>query len=204
MPEREITPTQSAFLDLKEERAGMREGYGFLDEKRLVLASEILEELRGYEMETTGFRDAYARASETLQAAVTRHGLEGLTLYPDAQTTGANLHIESRSVLGVTVQKAVCETGEHRPSFPPVDASSEAEQCRDAFLDLLPRAARLGVLHGNLERLRLEYTRTARRARALEDVLLPEIDETLRVIAASLEESEREEAIRVRQIHRAG
>ena len=52
--------------------------------------------------------------------------------------------------------------------------------------------------------LRLEYRRTARRTRALEDVLLPEIDETLRVIAASLEESEREEAIRVRQIHRAG
>ena len=202
MTEREITPTQSAFLDLKEERAGMREGYGFLDEKRLILASEILEELHGYEEEMAGFRDAYTKAAEALQAAVVRHGLEGLEFYPKAQTIGAKLHIESRSVLGVTVQQGACEVAEHKPLIPPVDASPEAEQCRDAFLDLIPRAARLAVLSGNLERLRLEYTRTARRARALEDVLLPEIDETLRVIAASLEELEREEAMRVRHMRR--
>lgn len=204
MSEREITPTQSAFLDLKEERAGMREGYGFLDEKRLILASELLVELRSYETEMRGFRDAYARAAEALQAAVVRHGFEGVALYPESRTIGAELRIESRSVLGVAVHRAACETGDHKPSFPPVDASVEAEQCRDAFLDLIPRAARLAALSGNLERLRLEYTRTARRARALEDVLLPEIDETLRVIAVSLEELEREETIRVRQIHRAG
>ena len=33
-------PTQSAFLELKEERVGMQEGYRFLDEKRLILAAE--------------------------------------------------------------------------------------------------------------------------------------------------------------------
>ena len=32
---------------------------------------------------------------------------------------------------------------------------------------------------GNLERLRLEYRRTERRTRALEDVLMPEIDLTI-------------------------
>lgn len=202
MPQHEIPPTHSAFLELKEERTGMREGYGFLDEKRLILASEILEELQGYEQEMADFRDAYAKAAEALQAAVARHGLEGLELYPKAQTTGAKLHIESRSVLGVTVQQAACDTLEQTPPVPPLNASPEAEQCRAAFLDLIPRAGRLAVLRGNLERLRLEYTRAARRARALEDVLLPEIDETLRVIAASLEELEREEATRVRQIHR--
>jgi V/A-type H+-transporting ATPase subunit D len=202
MPEREITPTQSAFLELKEERAGMREGYGFLDEKRLILASRILEELNGYETELAGFRAAYAEATEALQAAVARHGLEGLELYPRAPTEGTKLHIESRSVLGVMVQQAACESAEQIPPVTPPNASPAGEQCRDAFRELIPRAARLAVLSGNLERLRLEYTRTARRTRALEEVLLPEIDETLRVVAASLEELEREEAIRVRRIHR--
>lgn len=202
MPEREITPTQSAFLELKEERAGMREGYGFLDEKRLILASRILAELNGYETELAGFRDAYAEATEALQAAVARHGLEGLELYPKAPAEGTKLHVESRSVLGVTVQQAACESAEQTPPVTPPNASPEGEQCRDAFHELIPRAARLAVLSGNLERLRLEYTRTARRTRALEEVLLPEIDETLRVVAASLEELEREEAIRVRRIHR--
>jgi vacuolar-type H+-ATPase subunit D/Vma8 len=40
---------------------------------------------------------------------------------------------------------------------------------------------------------------TARRARALEDVLLPELSATLAELDARLEEVEQEEAIRVRQ-----
>ena len=52
---------------------------------------------------------------------------------------------------------------------------------------------------GNLERLRLEYRRTERRTRALEDVLMPEIDLTIKELETRLEEIEQEEAIRVRQ-----
>lgn len=202
MPEREITPTQSAFLELKEERAGMQEGYGFLDEKRLILAAKILADLMHYEQEMDDFRQLYGRAAGALRAAVARHGLEGLELYPKAGIPCKELRVEHRSVLGVRVQTAAWMPGEQQKPRPAVDASPEAEACRDAFADLVPRAARLAVLAGNLERLRLEYTRTVRRARALEDVLLPEIDDSLKVIDAALEELEREEAIRVRQVHR--
>ena len=68
-----------------------------------------------------------------------------------------------------------------------------------AFLLLIPRCVRLADLAANLERLRAEYARTARRARAMEDVLLPEIDATLAAIDTALEELEREEAVRVRR-----
>jgi V/A-type H+-transporting ATPase subunit D len=202
MPDREATPTHSAFLELKEERAGMREGYSFLDEKRLILASEILTELGRYEREMAEFRTAYAEAAKALRAAVARHGLEGLSLYPAAPALGGEMHIDSRSVLGVIVHEIRCEVGGQEPPAPAVDQSPEAERCRALFRALVPRAARLATLIGNLERLRLEYTRTARRARALEDVLLPEIDETLKVIDNALEEQEREEAVRVRQVDR--
>lgn len=202
MPEREVTPTQSALLELREEREGMQEGYGFLDEKRLILAAEILGELKSYEQEMAAFQQAYREATDALRAAAARHGLEGLGLYPVTRLSGAKLRIESRSVLGLMVQEADWEAGERRAPAPAVDASPEAELCRQAFFDVIPRAARLAVLTGNLERLRLEYRRTARRARALEDVLLPELEETLEVIGAALEELEREEAIRVRQVRR--
>jgi len=200
MPEREVTPTHSAFLELKEERAGMHEGYSFLDEKRLILASEILSELARYEEEMTAFREAYAEAAASLQAAVARHGLEGLELYPPAPALGGEMQLRSRSVLGVIVHEMDFEMGEQEPPSPSVEQSPEAEKCRIVFRDLVPRASRLAALVGNLERLRREYTRTARRARALEDVLLPEIDDTLRAIESALEELDREEAIRVRHV----
>jgi V/A-type H+-transporting ATPase subunit D len=197
MSEREIIPTHSAFLELEEERAGMQEGYGFLDEKRLILASEILANLDRYEREMVGFRRAHAKAAGALRSAVARHGLE---LYPRAEIPCRELRVESRSVLGVRAQVPAWESGEQRKPAPAVNASPEADECRDSFLDLVLRAARLAVHAGNLERLRREYSRTARRARALEDVLLPEIDDSLAVIGVVLEEQEREEAIRVRQV----
>jgi len=200
MAEREITPTHSAFLELREERAGMQEGYGFLDEKRLILAAEILSELARYEQAREGFRQAYTKAAAGLRTALARHGLEGLEIYPKAAVPCRELRVESRSVLGVRVQAAAWETGERETPPRTVGTSPEADECRDSFVDLVLHAAHLAVLAGNLERLRLEYSRTARRARALEDVLLPEIDESLRLVEGALEEMEREEAMRVRQV----
>jgi V/A-type H+-transporting ATPase subunit D len=201
MTEREITPTHSAYLALKEERAGMRAGYRFLDEKRLILAAEILGQLRRYEEELAAFRGAYAAATEALRGAVARHGVEGLELYPPAPALGGQLRVTPSSVLGVTLHGIACEIGQPVRPAAAVDESPEAAHCRALFRELIPRTARLAVLSGNLERLRLEYTRTARRARALEDVLLPEIDDTLKVVDTALEELEREEAVRVRQVH---
>ncbi|MBF0418470.1 MAG: hypothetical protein HQL86_09515, partial [Magnetococcales bacterium] len=53
-------------------------------------------------------------------------------------------------------------------------------------------------LSGNLQRLLTEYRRTERRARALEDVILPELDEAIHEMEIRLEELDQEEAIRVR------
>jgi len=199
MSDRDTTPTQSLFLELKEERAGMREGYGFLDEKRLILAAEILKELARYESELRAFDSDYADAAAALREAAARHGVEALGTYPAASINGT-MELTPRSVLGVTVFDLACRMGEQEPPADTALASPEVVHCREVFRSLVPRAAHLAALAGNLERLREDYARTARRARALEDVLLPEIDDTLRSIEGALEELEREEAVRARRV----
>lgn len=199
MSERESTPTQSLLLELREERQGMREGYRFLDEKRLILAGEILAGLKRYAADLHAFELDYQRAALALREALARHGIEGLALYPAAAPIALDLELQPRSVLGVKVYDLTCQMA---PAELPVDtplASPEAEHCREAFRDLIPRTAHLAAQVGNLERLRLDYARTARRARALEDVLLPELDESLHGIASALEELDREEAVRARR-----
>jgi vacuolar-type H+-ATPase subunit D/Vma8 len=54
----------------------------------------------------------------------------------------------------------------------------------------------------NLRRLLRDYVRTERRARAIENVLLPEIEWSLRFVDEQLELLDQEEIARVRQ-HRA-
>ena len=207
MSGREIIPTQSAYLELKAERAGMQEGYRFLDEKRLILASEILAQLKDYEETIARWRRAQADALAALRAALGRHGIEELSVYPVPKVLDCESAETSGSVLGVRVVQLspLAEEGDQAASLSSADVSGalrspEADACRARFAQLLPLASRLAVLTGNLERLRSEYVRTARRARALEDVLLPEIDDSLSAIDNALEELEREEAVRVRSV----
>jgi V/A-type H+-transporting ATPase subunit D len=199
----DIIPTRSAYLELREERHSMQEGYRFLDEKRLILAGELIKELEHYEKLKKTFDALYRDAVTALRGALERHGLEELEVYPGVEIPYARIHRKIRNVIGVRVGEAVTETGVTHAA-PAVYPSPEAEHCRQLFQQLLERSAALAASSGNLQRLWDEYQRTSRRARALEDVLLPEMDETLRLIDSGLEELDREEAIRVRHFkHRS-
>ena len=193
----EITPTRSAYLELKEERLGMEEGYSFLDEKRLVLVAETMQELARYETAMQEFRRSYDQAIQALKRAVSRHGTNDLEIYPPIPEAWGELQRHSRSILGLQVHEI------HLEEIPPVaeelavNASPEAEETRRLFAHLITLAATLAGMAGNLERLRDEYQRTSRRARALEDVLLPEIDQNLSQMDTALEEMDKEEIVRV-------
>jgi len=194
----DLTPTRSAVLELQDERRAMREGYEFLDEKRLLLAAQILKELRAYETAWQTLVAQITTAAAALRAAVERHGLHGVQVYPPARLENAALKVSQKRLLGVRLQQAVF-TAEPAAAEAALSPSPEAERCRFLFLELLRETAEIAAIAGNLERLRHEYRRTERRARALEDVLLPEIDQTLYEIESRLEEIEQEEAVRVRQ-----
>jgi V/A-type H+-transporting ATPase subunit D len=194
----DITPTRSALIELKDERRAMHEGYLFLDEKCLLLAGEILRQLVRYGVLQARFTAANDNAAVALAAAVGRHGLQGLQVYAAADWLGAEVVRHPRSLMGVRLQEAEL-THADAPRPGAVNRSPEAEACRDAFTELLTQAAALAALSGNLERLYFEYRRSVRRARALQDVLLPEIDRTVYDIETRLEEIEQEDAIWTRQ-----
>jgi V/A-type H+-transporting ATPase subunit D len=194
----ELTPTRSVVLELKDERRAMQEGYVFLDEKCLLLAGEMLRELELYSALQRAFLDAWDAAVAALQRAVARNGLEGVQVYPPTDLAGALVRRVPRSLMGVALQRAEFVV-DPVPIPPAVDRSPEAEACRRAFRQLFADAAPLAAVAGNLTRLESEYRRAVRRARALQDVLLPELDHTLYDIETRLEELEQEDAIWMRQ-----
>jgi len=194
----DATPTRSVVLEMKDERRAMFEGYVFLDEKCLLLAAEILRELEQYDGLRRDFVALHSTAIEALEAAIVRHGLHGLQVYAGASVDGARLQDTQRAVMGVRLQSVALDVGAVW-ELQAVDPSPEGESCRRAFAALLAPAASLAALAGNLERLSLEYQRSARRARALQDVLLPELDRSVYEVESRLEELEQEDAISMRQ-----
>lgn len=200
---REISPTRSAALALKEEYRLVREGYEFLDEKRLLLAAEMLRQLDRYQRLIDHYLGLHKEAREALAQATARHGLEGLWVYPAAAMDEASLRIDSRSFLGVRLVETRLAVRQTRPRAPAINPSPEAERCPARHRVLIETAAELAGLAGNLYRLSREYQRTERRARALENVLLPEIDATLKEIEEHLEALDLEETVQLRKAYGA-
>lgn len=194
----ERTPTRSVVLELADERRAMREGHGFLDEKCLLLAGEMLRELARHASLERELRAAFDAGFATLASAVARHGLEALLVYPTAPAEASRVVLRQRSLMGVRlVEAALALDGPPHP--PAVDRSPEAEACRAAFASLAGLGAKVAASSANLERLDAEYRRAVRRARALQDVLLPELDRTLAELDTRLAELEQEDAIWMRQ-----
>lgn len=194
----DATPTRSAVIERKDERRAMHEGYVFLDEKTMLLAGEIVRQLREYEGKAARFAETQRAALAALAAAITQHGLEGLQVYASGSLDEVELRVTTGSLMGVHLQFAELH-GDALPPEAPVDVSPEAEACRQAYAAALRQAAALAAMGGNLERLFLEYKRASRRARALQDVLLPELDRDVAELETRLEELEQEDAIWMRR-----
>lgn len=198
LPDR--SPTRSALMELGEEQRVVAEAYEFLDEKRLLLAAELLRQLDLYEHLLEEIETLARDARRQLVAAVQRHGLQELSVYPATPLEGARIELQRRNVMGVTlVDSHLVEPGSAgRTPLAASQPSPEAEHCRVAFGSLVPKTAILAGISGNLYRLLAEYRRTERRARALENVILPEIEQALAHMSNYLEEVDLEDAIRVR------
>ncbi|MEO5378025.1 MAG: hypothetical protein H7832_09635 [Magnetococcus sp. DMHC-6] len=191
----EISPTRSALLEARDERLVMQEGFRFLDEKRLLLAAEMMRVLERYEALDVLFRQRHAEAVEALKGAVVRHGLGELQSLPVAVLEEMPLQRREKIFFGVYLAQTEWEEALPKGG---VQDSPEARLCQQAFQSLLIDSVMLATLSGNLHRLLFEYRRTERRARALEDVILPELSEMIHEMDQRLEEIDQEESVRVR------
>ena len=199
---REISPTRATAMALRDEEKLIREGYEFLDEKRMLLAQEILRRLEDYQA-ALARRDAVrGDALDALAAATARHGLEELSVYPPPFDAPPKIAFTTVNFLGIrllAVDMTDTPPDEERVAAP-VYPSAEAERAARAFRAQLMLDGEIAAMEDNLKRLSAEYRATERRARALENVLLPETAQAIKTIDEHLEAVEQEEALTVRHV----
>ncbi|MCK7579760.1 MAG: hypothetical protein MZV65_31390 [Chromatiales bacterium] len=201
------SPTRVAFLELKDERRLVQEGYELLDEKRVLLATEILRQLRALRRAA---QDELARLERGARSRRSRprsacHGFDDLTVEPKLDLGPALL----RRARAVVPRPARWWRPRSRTRAPPTPTRRPCRRRRRPArcAARVPRPGRRARRAGRLRRQpaaadRASTVRTERRARALENVVLPEIDESLRFIEEQLDAVDQEEAVRVRNAAR--
>ena len=189
--------TRAEAMALADERRLVEQGYEFLDEKRVILAGEIMARLSEWRSLEARREAALIAARDALAAAIRTYGLEAAQLAPVAAAAGVPA-LRTVRYLGVSLP----ETEAAAPRSAPA-AGAPMDRLAAAFGRLHGILAEMAPLSVSLFRLADEYRNTERKAKALENILLPELDADLRRIEAQLEALEQEDAIRVRIAARA-
>ena len=162
----------------------------------MMLATEIMRQLRRHRQLRRAGR-ARRTGPRGAHRAVDAGGFDDLTVQPTASiegfscTPGPSRSSGSRSSRGRSSRRP-------RDRIPCPAGLPRGKGLRGRVRRLLAGHASAAACEGNLRRLAREYRRTERRARALENVLLPEIDLSLRYIEEQLDALDQEEAVRVR------
>jgi V/A-type H+-transporting ATPase subunit D len=201
---REITVSRIAQLDLMDEQRLVKEGYELLDEKRIRLAAEIRRQVARLKIYREAARKGETAARAGLQAALNRHGLDELSVYPPLSTAEDSLEFSRPRLFGIELLQAQWHAGPARELEQPVNLTPEARACARAYREWLAPWIEIAACCVTLRRLVREYVRTERRARAIENVLLPEIGRALSFIEDQLESLDQEEIARLRQRRSAG
>ncbi|MEZ5716304.1 MAG: V-type ATP synthase subunit D [Paracoccaceae bacterium] len=195
----DITPTRGAALALAEEASFLETGFGFLDEKRMLLAATLLKELEAWKALRDDYAAQQAQVVAAMRRAIGRHGLEHLQLYPVAAMAQALPSLARAPLLGLGLfQDSPDYAWPALRVSEGVDLSEAAEGLRAEAAKLVALGLRLGLRQSNVCRLLTEYRRTERRARALENVLMPEARAQLAAITEYLDEFDQEEAVRIK------
>jgi V/A-type H+-transporting ATPase subunit D len=147
------------------------------------LLAELSEAYRAFSL-TVGYHGSIPLGKELLISEIT------MTVYGGTRNVG-----------GVWVPLFEIETSPTRQTMTnPTDTSSLIDHTTRLSQKFLERIVELAELQGSLDLLGFEINKVKRISNALEYVLIPALDATIKYLAMKFEEREREEAARLKRV----
>ena len=197
---RKLPPTKSNLFKLQQELKFASEGYNLLDRKREVLIMEMMQVIHTIKNLQRRLADKLDTAYSSFRDAYIDMGSEEIERANYAWLDPLELKLTERSVMGVPIPEI------HAGHVPPrvhvglLGTSASFDCAVDQFHDVIPLLLEYTQANLTLTRLATEIQKTQRRVNALENIFIPEAEDTIKYIRDVLEESEREDFFRRKQV----
>jgi V/A-type H+-transporting ATPase subunit D len=196
----DIPPTQSNLLQIEQDLEFAREGYEILDRKREVLTTELVRLAHDAGAFQQEMEELLASAYRALEDARMTMGQEHVEWAALAVKRTVEVDIRYRSVMGVPLPSV--EAYDSLPEVPYSlgDTLATLDGAGEAFQEVAKQIPTFSELMTSVWRLARELRKTQRRVNALQHIFIPDYEDTVAFIESALEEREREEAFRVKQL----
>ncbi len=189
---RNVAPTKSSLIKLKDELKFAELGYELLDQKRNILVLELLNLVDQAVDYQNRVEKALADAYEALKQASIDMGKLKVAHISRVINIESSIKIKQRRVMGVQLPVVETDFTRHPPYFSPSDTSYWVDGALQEFQQALEMMGRLAELKVSIMRLALEVKKTIRKVNALEKIAIPDLKETVAYINNRLEENERD------------
>lgn len=198
-----VNPTRMELTRIKKRLVTATRGHKLLKDKRDEMVRQFILIIREnytlrqeVEQELSGALKDFAMA----RAVMDPQALEEAVLYPARQ---AQLELGTKNILSVhvpTIQVNEASLEETVQAYGFAGTSSQLDGAIATLADLLPKMVRLAEIEKTCDMLADEIEKTRRRVNALEYVMIPQFEATIREISMKLEENERGATTRLMKV----
>lgn len=192
---RKVNPTRIALLNLKKELKVAKKGHKLLKDKRDGLVKKFMAII--YEA-----RDLRSSVEERLYEAFGAYIKARFTLPSTAvnaaflvPTANISLSVSVTQVMSVPVPEFIIEKEGSALSYSMHTTNGSLDTAISAFDEVFVDIIRLAQLEKTAENLAEEIEKTRRRVSALENIMIPDLEETIKFISMQLEERARDSVV---------
>jgi V/A-type H+-transporting ATPase subunit D len=196
-----MTPraVRSQLHERRRELQAARLGRGLLDDKREAILRALLERNPRHAETRRAAAEALAQAQGSLLAARLDNGGRAVDAATLAQPPSAGVDWRPGSVVGVPTPRLEGEVPPFTPRYGTAALTAKLDRAGEDYSALAGALIAFAEQAEAVRNLQSGLSRTVRRLRALEQIVIPDIERALRAVAATLEEEERDDAVRYRQ-----
>ena len=179
-----------------------KRGHDLLEQKRRILMSELMGRLSEVREVQESMNSIFGEAYFSLQMANISMGIDNVEKTAFAVPEEDRFVVRLRSVMGIDVP----EVDRLEPNISPIYSLGGAAMGTSSVLDnayvnarrIAALIARLAEVETSVYRLAVQIRKTLRRVNALEKVFIPRSERQIKLIAAALDENEREDFTRIK------
>lgn len=191
----QVSPTRTELLTRQGQIRLARQGADLLRSKREALVREFLAELQPFAQNRKAVQKAMIEAIQTLMVALAIDGPEAIKAASFGCRKSFSLDIQEENIWGTTVVNVETDYSAETLTGATAritEASEEFEKAVELILRIAPAELKLRVFAE-------EIRKTSRRVNALEQRLLPRLNEQVRFIRNMLDQREREDVFRLKK-----
>lgn len=192
----QVFPTKANLMNTKKSLDLAKLGYELMDRKRNILVREmmlLIDEAAEIQKKVSV---NYERAYAALRKAYITLG--NCRDYAENVPVDNSLIVDCRSVMGVELPVVRIEEKEAYASYGLQNTNSMLDEAYLRFKEVKQLTARLAETENCVYRLADAINKTQKRANALDNILIPQFEQTVKFISDALEEKEREDFSRLK------